>query len=109
MVTPYSTGVALVARLLWVMTTNCVLFSLAVSFAAVLDREYLERVAKVMVTDSVVADAEAKLGRFDILEALNVAFASGEEAGQCVKDTEGCRLINSAKVGLGFVGPRNRF
>ena len=82
---------------------------LAVNFAAVFDRQNLKRVAKVIVADPVIADTEAKLRRLDVLEAFDIAFADGEEAGQCVKDTEGCRLINSAKVGLGFVGPRYRF
>jgi len=50
---------------------------LAVNFAAVFDRQNLERVAKVIVADPVIADAEAKLRRLDVLEALDISFADG--------------------------------
>ena len=36
----------------------------------------------VIEADAVVADAEAQLGRLDVLKALYVAFAGGEIAGQ---------------------------
>jgi len=41
------------------------------------DRQNLERVAKVIVADPVIADAEAKLRRLDVLEALDISFADG--------------------------------
>ena len=49
----------------------------------------------------VVADAEAELGRLDVLEGLNVAFAGVQIAGQRVEDTEGGGLIDDAELRLG--------
>jgi hypothetical protein len=56
-------------------------------------------------TEAVVADAEPELWRDDVLEALHVAFASGEITGHGVQDAEGCNLIDGAEVGLALVSP----
>jgi hypothetical protein len=61
----------------------------------------------VMETDAVVADAEAELGRFDTLEALDVAFAGLEISGQRVEDTQGGRPIDRAELRLGLIVPDN--
>ncbi len=62
-----------------------------------------------MEADAVVADAEAELRRFDILEALDVAFAGVQIEGQRVEDTEGGGLIDGAELSLGPVAPDNAF
>ena len=61
----------------------------------------------VMETDAVVADAEAELGRFDTLKALDVAFAGFQISGQRVEDTQGSRLIDGAELSLGLIVPDN--
>ena len=67
--------------------------------------ENLDGVPEVVKADAVVADTEAKLGRFDVLEPLHIAFASGDEAGECVQNAESRDLIDSAKVGLTLIRP----
>jgi hypothetical protein len=62
-------------------------------------------VSLVMEADAVVADAEAELGRLDVLEALDVAFAGLHIAGQRVEDTEGGGLIDDAELRLGLAAP----
>jgi len=42
----------------------------------VLDGQGFDRVAEVVEADAVVSDAEPELGRIDVLESLDVAFAS---------------------------------
>ena len=59
--------------------------------------ENLDGVTEIMEADAKIADAEAELGRFDVLEPLDIAFASGDETGQCVEDAECCGLIDSAE------------
>ena len=54
----------------------------AVDFAAMLDGGDVEGVAVVLEAEPVVADAQAELGRLDVLEALHVALAGGGEVGQ---------------------------
>ncbi len=61
---------------------------LAVGFAAVLYGEGFDGIAQVMEADAIVSDAEPKLWRVDVLEALYIAFAGGEETGQSVEDAE---------------------
>jgi len=56
----------------------------AVGFAAVLDREDEDGIAVVAEAHAVVTDAQAQLGRLDVLKALYVAFAGGELAGDGV-------------------------
>jgi hypothetical protein len=50
------------------------------------DGENLDGIAEVVEANAVVADAEAELRGIDILEALYVAFAGTDEAGQGMED-----------------------
>jgi hypothetical protein len=54
---------------------------LAIGFVAVFYGGNANDVPEVMEADAVVADSETKLGRFDVLEALDVAFAGVQKAG----------------------------
>lgn len=45
-----------------------------------------EGVAVVVEAEPVIADAEAELGRFDVLEAFYVAVSGGGEVGQCAEN-----------------------
>lgn len=47
---------------------------------------------------------QAEFGRFDILEALVIAFARGEITGHDMQNVECCSLIDSAKVSFGWIG-----
>ena len=60
-----------------------------VGFATVFHGGDANGVSLVMEADAVVADAKAELGRLDVLEPLDVAFAGVQIAGQRVEDTEG--------------------
>ena len=51
---------------------------------------------------SVVVEAEAELGRFDVLEAFYVSLSGG---GESVKNAEGGCLVDVAELGLGLVPP----
>ncbi len=62
-----------------------------------------------MEAGAVVAHAEAELGRLDVLEALDVAFAGFQIAGQPVEDTERGGLIDDAELRLGLVAPDYAF
>jgi len=68
----------------------------AVDFAAVLDAGDFDGIAEVMEAGAVVADAEAELGRFNVLEALHIAFAGVDELGQGVEDAQGGVLVDGA-------------
>jgi hypothetical protein len=57
--------------------------------------------------DAVVADAETEFRRFDFLEALHVAFAGSDKAGQGVEDAQGGRLVDGTKLGFGLVFPHD--
>ena len=60
----------------------------AVDFAAVLDGGDVEGVSVVVEAEPVVADAQAELGRLDVLKALHVAFAGGGEVGQGMENAQ---------------------
>ncbi len=51
-----------------------------------------DEVAGVVETDAVVAGTEPELGRVDVLEALHIAFASREIAGEGFGGCGGRRL-----------------
>ena len=72
---------------------------LAVGFAAVLDGSDIEGVAVIMEANPVIADAQAELGRLDILEALHVALAGGGEVGQGAEKAQGGRPVDGAELG----------
>lgn len=55
--------------------------------------------------DAVIPDAETELWRFDILEALDIAFAGDEITSHDMQDAERGGLVDSAEVGFGWVGP----
>ena len=78
---------------------------LAVGLAAVLDGSDVEGVAVVVEAEPVVADAEAELGRLDVLEALHVALAGGGEVGQGAEKAHSSRLVDGAELDLGLVPP----
>lgn len=62
-------------------------------------------VTEIVEADAVIADAEAELWRFDVLESLDIAFAGGEITSHDMQDAERGGLVDSAEVGLGLVGP----
>ncbi len=64
-------------------------------------------VSVIMEADTVGAHAEAELGRLDVLEALDVAFAGVQKAGQRVEDTNSVGLIDGAELSFGLVVPDN--
>jgi hypothetical protein len=68
-----------------------------------LDGGDVEGMALVVEAEPVVADAEAELGRLDVLEALHVALAGGGEMGQGLQNAQGGRLVDGAELGLGLV------
>lgn len=68
---------------------------------------YANDVSLVMEADAVVANAQAKLRRFDVLEALDVAFTSVKIAGQRMQDAEGSGLVDGTELSLGMVVPDN--
>jgi hypothetical protein len=69
--------------------------------------EDFDGVVEVTEADAIISDSETELWRFDITEPLYVTFAGGEDAGQSVENTQGGRLCDSAKVGLGPVAPND--
>jgi|HubBroStandDraft_4_1064222.scaffolds.fasta_scaffold03042_5 hypothetical protein len=77
----------------------------AVGFAAVFYGEHQDGITEIMKADAVVADAETQLGRLDILESLDIAFARGEITSYSMQNADCCSLVDRAKVGFGFVGP----
>ena len=77
----------------------------AIGFAAVFHSKNQNRAAEVVEADSIVSASEAELGRFDVLEALNIAFAGGEITSHGVQDAERGGLVDSAQVGFGLLGP----
>jgi hypothetical protein len=68
----------------------------AVDFAAMLDAGDFDGIAEVMEAGAVVTDAEAELGRFNVLEALHIALAGVDELGQGVEDAQGGVLVDGA-------------
>ncbi len=88
------------ARLLGVLT---------VGFAAMFYRDDKDGIAEIVKANAVVATAEAELRRLDILDALNIAFASGEITRHCMQDVESDCLVNRAKVGFGRIGSGDFF
>ena len=66
-----------------------------------------DRVAGITESNAVVADAKTELWGFDALESLDVAFTSGEDAGQRMENSQSRGLIDSAEVGLGPISPNN--
>ena len=66
-------------------------------------------VSLIMKTHAVVADAQPELRRFNVLETLYVAFAVFQVASQRVQDAQSSRLIDSAELRPGLIGPDNVF
>ncbi len=79
----------------------------AVGFAAVFDGSDANGVFVFMEAHAVVADAEAELGRLDVLEMLDVALASVQIAGERMEDAESSGLIDGAELSLGLIFPDN--
>ena len=53
-----------------------------------------------IILSAIVADPETEFWRFDIPEALDVAaLAARENSGQSVENSQGCGLVDGAKVG----------
>ena len=61
-----------------------------------LDAGDFDGIAEVMEAGAVVTDAEAELGRFNVLEALHIALAGVDELGQGVEDAQGGVLVDGA-------------
>jgi hypothetical protein len=74
--------------------------ALAIGFAAMLYGEDFEGVVPIVKAKPVVAEAQAELRRFDVLESLDIAFTASDESGERVQDAECCLPINSAELGL---------
>lgn len=72
---------------------------LAVGFAAVFYGEDQDGISEIVEADAVVADAEAELWWFDVLESLDIAFAGGEITSHDMQDAERGGLVDSAEVG----------
>ena len=72
-----------------------------------LDGENEDGIAELVEADAIVANAEAELGRFDILKAFQIAFASGEITNNDMQNTKCGSLVDSAEVSLGLVSPGN--
>lgn len=60
--------------------------SSAVGFATVFYGGDVEGVAVVVEAEAVVSDAEAELGRFDVLKAFYIALAGAGEVVQCAEN-----------------------
>jgi hypothetical protein len=73
----------------------------------VLDSQHEDGTAEIAKANAVVASAETKLRRFDVLQALYIAFSGGEIAGQNVEDAESGCLVDCAQVNSGLLGPRD--
>lgn len=73
------------------------------------DGENFDSVSLVVEADAVVSDAEAELRGFDILKALDVAFAGTDEARQSMEDAQGGGLVDGAEAGLGLAAPDDLF
>ncbi len=58
-----------------------------------------------MEAEPVIADAQAELGRLDVLETFYVALAGGGEVGQGAEKAQGGGLVDGAELGLGLVSP----
>ena len=65
----------------------------------------VEGMAAVVEAEPVIADAQAELGRLDVLESLYVTLAGGGEVGQSVQKAQGNRLVDGAELSLGLVPP----
>jgi hypothetical protein len=72
-----------------------------------LEGENEDGIAEIVEADAIVANAEAELGRFDILKAFHIAFASGEITSNDMQNTKCGSLVDSAEVGLGLVSSGN--
>ena len=70
-----------------------------------LDGGDVEGVAVVVEAEPVIADAQAELGRFDVLEAFYVALAGGGEISESVQNAQGGGLVDGAELGFGLVPP----
>lgn len=64
-------------------------------------------VSAVVKGHAVVANAQPKLRRFDVLKTFHVAFAGFQIAGQRAQDTQSGGLIDSAELRLGLLVPDN--
>jgi hypothetical protein len=69
------------------------------------DGENHDGIATIMEPDSVSTDAQAKLGRFDVLKALYIAFPGVNEARQTVENSHRGWLIDGPDIGLCLIGP----
>ena len=59
----------------------------------------------IVETDAVVSNTKPELRRFDLLEALDVAFAGFKIAGKSTQDSEGSALIDGTELSLGLLAP----
>ena len=78
-----------------------------IGLAPVFYGKYFDSVAEIVKADAVIADPETELRRFDILQALHVAFSGSQKARQSVEDAEGSGLIDGAEVGPSLAKPNN--
>jgi len=69
----------------------------------------LDGIAAVVKANTVSADTQAKLRRFDALKAFHIAFLGLNEARQPVQDTHRGLLIKGADISLGLFDPGDLF
>ena len=74
--------------------------SLAVGFAAVFYGEDQDGVSEIVEADAVVAHAETELGRVDVLESLDIAFAGGKVTSHDMQDAARGGLVDSGRSAL---------
>jgi hypothetical protein len=69
------------------------------------DCEDEDGVAEVVETNAVVADAEAELGRLNILQPFHISFSRGRESIQPVKYPQRRRPIYGPQIVPGLIFP----
>ena len=79
----------------------------AIGLAAVFYREHKHGINEIVKADAVIADWQAEFGRFDILEALDIAFARGEITRHNMQNVKSCSLIDSVKASFWLIRSRD--
>ncbi len=71
------------------------------------DSQDLNCSAKIVESDTVIAETQAKFDGFDVLKAFNIPHPRLREARQPVENIYCGALIDGPKVSLGLDGPGN--
>jgi hypothetical protein len=78
-----------------------------VGFAAVFYSGNANGITVVMEADAVISNPQPELRRFNVLKALDIAFASGQITSQDMQDVERGGLVDGTKLSLGLIIPDN--